>query len=629
MKLARLTVVFLLAPGWPAAAQVFDNTGNSLLNGTYYFREVIYNLNQSLSAAVYGNIKFDGAGSYQIFGAMEVDSNSGFPQPYSSTGTYTISASGFGFFSNQLLGNVTYGAISNGIFIGSSTESGYNDLFIATPVNAQNAGTLQGSYSLAYIHPLVPFDALLQMSPNGAGTVGTVSVTAYQASTTPITQSIAGVKYSVSNNAFVLTFPNSQTNAITGQEYLYSSPDGSFVFGGSPGDVDMFVGIRSGSQGTNFGGALYYQAGLDEDVTQLANGSVGFDTFYGSFNATSGIIVGHQRVFANSVVYGYTYGDTYPQNTSGDYTDNFISSRFFGGSGGTVRIGLGIGPFLAISVAVAAPNFSGSGVYLNPTGVVNAASSSPFTAGVAPGELITLVGTNIGPNTLQVASTIPFPSKLGGVQVLINNVPAPIYYVSQNQVSAIVPYQTSGVAQIQVVNNGAASNAVTEFVVTTAPGVFTQPAGGVGYAAALHPDFSLVTPSSPAKIGETVAVFVTGLGAVFPSIPDGSAGPSPNFSNATNPIAATVGGQTATVAFAGLAPGLAGLYQVNVQIPSGVASGDSLLSISGPDSFSSEALISISPAASGQAEPARAFVPQRRNLPRIPFQTRRILLPTP
>ncbi len=113
---------------------------------------------------VYGNIQFDGAGKYQIVSAVEGDTSSRFGD-YSATGTYSISASGFGFLSNDLLQSPTFGSISNGIFIGSSTESGYNDLFVAAPVNGQNTGTLQGSYTLAYIHPAVPFDAVLQMSP--------------------------------------------------------------------------------------------------------------------------------------------------------------------------------------------------------------------------------------------------------------------------------------------------------------------------------------------------------------------------------------------------------------------------------------------------------------------------------
>jgi uncharacterized protein (TIGR03437 family) len=427
----------------------------------------------------------------------------------------------------------------------------------------------------------------------------------------------------------VLTFPNSSTNVIVGQEYLYASPDGSFVFGGSPGDFDMFVGVRNGSSGTNFGG-LYYQAGIDENTSQLVANAVGFDSYYGSFSANSGVVVSHQRLLGSGVSYGYTFQDSYPQSSNGTYDDTFLSAKYFGGSGGAVRIGLGVGPFLSISVAVQAPTFNGSGVYLNPTGIVNAASSAPFTAGVARGELITLVGNNLGPDTLQVASTIPFPTTLGNVQVLVNNVPAPIYYVSPNQVAALVPYQTTAsVAQIKVVNNGVASNSVTELVNLTAPGVFTQPAGGVGYTAALHPDFSLVTRDSPAQPGETIAVFVTGLGDVFPGVPDGSAGPSPDFSTAINAISAHINGVAANVTYKGLAPGLAGLYQVNIEIPTGLTAGDNFLDLSGPDSYASEALIPIGGGAvSGSARP-NATAPARRARPATPFQPRRILSQAP
>src|SRR4029077_14192727 len=133
---------------------------------------------------------------------------------------------------------------------------------------------------------------------------------------------------------------------------------------------------------------------------------------------------------------------------------------------------------------------------------------------------------------------VPFPMTLAGVQVLINNRPAPIYYVSSGQVSAIVPYETTGsVAQIQVVNNQGSSNVVTELVNPTTPGLFTIPAGGIGYAAAEHADGSLVSPSHPAQVGETIAVYVTGLGDVLPSISDGAPGVS---SATTNTITAAV-----------------------------------------------------------------------------------------
>jgi uncharacterized protein (TIGR03437 family) len=621
LKPTQLALFFMASLSGPLAAQVFDNTGNSMLSGPYYFREVL--ITSTDYVAVYGSINFSG-GTYTTTGAQILDCNqnscSG-PSPYSTSGTYTISASGFGFVSEQLISSQIYGAVgANGVFIGSSTESGDWELFIAAPINSQSLSTLQGPYSLAYIDATglltngTPYDALLQMTPNGAGSIGTVSLSAYATSSTPTTQSFSGIKYIASNGAFVLTFPSSNSSSalLQGQEYLYSTQDGSFVFGGSPNNFDMIVGVRTGS-GSGLGG-FYYQAGMDLDDSQLASGgSPGLDTYYGSFSASSGsassgLLVGHQRIQTGSgTPQGYTYTDGY-QAGSTNYTDTFFSAQEIIGTSG-VRISLGIGPFPSISVAMQAQSPSGSdAVYINPMGVVNSASSAPFTAGVSRGELITLNGANIGPSMLQVASTIPLPTTLGGVQVLINNLAAPIYYVSSTQVAAIVPYEiTTSVAQIQVMNNKTGSNVVTELVNATTPGIFTIPPGGISYAAAEHSDGSLVSTSSPAQIGETIAVFVTGLGDVFPSIADGAAGVSGSTSNA---ITAYVNGTTATVAYAGLAPGEAALYQVNVTIPSGVSSGDNYLDISGPDSYTSEALISVGTTATeapAQASRSNAF----------------------
>ena len=373
----------------------------------------------------------------------------------------------------------------------------------------------------------------------------------------------------------------------------------------------MIVGVRTGS-GSGLGG-FYYQAGMDVDDSQiLTTGSSGLDTYYGSFSANAGTLLGHQRIqLGSGSAQGYTYVDGY--QTSSTYTDTFFNSLEIIVANG-VRISLGIGPSLGISVALPAASPSqSSSVYINPMGVVNSASSAPFTAGVSRGELITIEGANIGPSALQVASTIPLPTTLGGVQVLINNLPAPIYYVSSTQIAAIVPYETTAsVAQIQVVYNQTSSNVVTELVNATAPGVFTNPAGGIGYAAAEHADGSLVTPSSPAQIGETIAVFVTGLGDVFPSIMDGGLGVSGSTSNA---ITADVNGTSAAVAYAGLAPGEAALYQVNLVIPSGLTSGDNFLDISGPDSYTSEALISIGTTAT-PAQAARSNIFEQRKSPK-------------
>lgn len=637
LKPSRLTLIIMAAFSGPLAAQSFDSSGNGMLSGQYYFREVLFTSTDEV--ALYGGINFTG-GTYSV-SAQVIDCNqnscSG-PSNYSASGSYTVSASGFGFISDPLISAQVYGAVgANGVFIGSSTETADYDLFIAAPVQSQGLSTLQGSYSLGFVDATglltngTAYDALLQMNPNGSGGIGTVNVSAYATSSSPTNQSISGVKYIVSNSAFVVTFPSSNSSSalVQGQEYLYSTPDGSFVFGGSPVNFDMIVGVRTGS-GSGLSG-LYYQAGMDIDDSQLAStGQSGLDTYYGSFtaNASTGVIVGHQRIQSGSnPAQGYTYADGF-QAGSTNYTDTFFSAQEIIGSNG-VRIGVGIGPFPSISVALPAQqNFSGPGVYLNPIGIGNAASSAPFTAGVSRGEFITLVGTNIGPNNLQVASTIPFPTMLGGVQVLVNGRAAPLYYVSSTQIAAIVPFETTAaIAQIQVVNNQNASNVVTELVNATTPGIFTIPAGGIGYAAAEHPDGSLVTTSNPAQAGESIAIFVSGLGDVFPSVPDGGAGVSGQTSNA---ITALVNGTTATVAYAGPAPGLVGLYQVNFQVPTGLTPGDNYLDISGPDSYTSEALISIgSTGAATPAVNAQSKVSRHAGFARPFHDFRRAIAPAP
>ena len=617
MKSALLVLLLLIVVGLPATAQCvgLDNSGNNLLLGKYYFRHVIYivgddagDLNRAL--AVYGNINFAGDGTYTLTGSSIFDSNgSGLPQNFSASGTYSISSTGYGFISSAVTSNTDciYGLVANGIFSGSSTENqgGYNDLFIAAQLASPvpSNATFRGPYSVAYMN--FPdgtventYDALFQLNPDGNGNLGTVNFTGYVGAggSTPFNLSQSSVRYIFSNGAAVVTFPSSNNNAaaIVGQEYLYFSPDGNFVFGGAPNGFDMLVGVRPGSAPTLSG--LYYQAGLESDSSTLGAGYATLDTFYGSFSANAGTIIGHQRfttAFSTAPV-GFTYRGAYAVGADGTYTDSVASSRYVVGPSGAVRIGLGIGPFLGITVAVQAPGLNGSGVFLNPAGIVNAASSAPFTAGIVRGEFITLYGVNLAPNP-QTAFTVPFPPALNGVQVLINGNPAPLYYVSPSQISAIVPFGTNtATAQIQVKNNGVASNVVTTFVNQTSPGVFTVPSGGVGQAAALHPDFSLVTTARPAQIGETIAVYLTGLGDVTPpSVSDGALGPSNPPSLTTNNITAFVGGVPATVAFAGLAPQLAGLYQVNVTIPAGVSAGDNALDISGPDSYTTESVIPV------------------------------------
>jgi uncharacterized protein (TIGR03437 family) len=204
------------------------------------------------------------------------------------------------------------------------------------------------------------------------------------------------------------------------------------------------------------------------------------------------------------------------------------------------------------------------------------------------------------------------PTILNGVQVKINGTYVPINYVSPGQLDVVAPLgNTFSLAQIQVINNGVASNMVTELVNTTTPGVFTYDSG-LGYAIAEHADGSLVSSSSPAQPGETVVTYAAGLGTVYPTVPDGSAAPGNPLSVTSNTISVYVGGVAAPVtaySFTGLAPGFAGLYQVNVTIPSGLTAGDNTLDLSGPDSYGTQALISIGSGVAGAARPKAIRTP--------------------
>jgi len=136
MKLACITLLISLAAGWQASAQTWDTSGNSMLNGTYYFRETAffsdtyYDGGLSEATAFYGNITFHGNGTYTVTSGLAFDSSVGQQQtiPATTTGTYAISASGYGYisslFSSTSATYYIYGLVSqNGIFVGSATES--------------------------------------------------------------------------------------------------------------------------------------------------------------------------------------------------------------------------------------------------------------------------------------------------------------------------------------------------------------------------------------------------------------------------------------------------------------------------------------------------------------------------
>ena len=223
------------------------------------------------------------------------------------------------------------------------------------------------------------------------------------------------------------------------------------------------------------------------------------------------------------------------------------------------------------------------------TSVDNAANYG--TDAVSPGEIVTLFGTNIGPAsivTLQVSGGI-VTNSLAGTQVLFDSVAAPMIYTLAGQVSAVVPYGVAGKSstKVQVLYQGVPSNTVTMPVQAATPGIFTLDTSGSGPGAILNQDSTLNSSANPAARGSIVAIYLTGTGVTTPSSADGSVTGAPPPLLPQTPTV-TIGGVGAVVKYAGAAPGsLAGLTQINVEVPAATAPGLSLPVIVKVGSFAS------------------------------------------
>jgi uncharacterized protein (TIGR03437 family) len=203
--------------------------------------------------------------------------------------------------------------------------------------------------------------------------------------------------------------------------------------------------------------------------------------------------------------------------------------------------------------------------------VVNAASFAPGP--IAPGEIVSLIGDGIGPvQPLPMdMSSGAAATQLGGVQVLFNGIPAPILFAGPNQINAQAPYALAGAAgvQVEVVAQGTTRAKASAAVSAASPAIFTL-GGGVGQAAALNEDGTLNSSSNPAPRGSIVTIFATGEGVRTPPAVEGLPAPWPAPAPVL-PLEVRIGNYPADIVYAGAAPGLIGVLQINARVPSGYA----------------------------------------------------------
>jgi uncharacterized protein (TIGR03437 family) len=212
-------------------------------------------------------------------------------------------------------------------------------------------------------------------------------------------------------------------------------------------------------------------------------------------------------------------------------------------------------------------------------GVVN---NGTFGGGesLAPGDIVAVFGDQFTFGDPLGASSIPLGSTLGGTQVLVNNQPAPLYFVSPGQVNFQVPFEAaSGNGIVNVVRNSQKGNSVFVNIVNQAPRFILL--NGGPYAIVTTPGGALTGNSaSPARGGDVAVIYAIGLGPTSPFVASGVASPANPLANAAatkvcfgnpNPFGSV---PCTDAGFSGLTPGLVGLYQVNVTIPNTLGSGN-------------------------------------------------------
>lgn len=205
----------------------------------------------------------------------------------------------------------------------------------------------------------------------------------------------------------------------------------------------------------------------------------------------------------------------------------------------------------------------------------SATGSGAFT--LAPGEIATVRGQGLSETTKEWSPTASgmVPTELGGTQVLVKGQPAPLLYVSPGQVNFIVPYEVEEgtTVPIQVSYPNRQSTGFSVRVVAVAPGLFTLDGSAKGQAAVRNEDGSVNGQANPAARGSVISIYGTGEGKTMPDGVTGSV-TGTDLKRPVLPVTVTIGGVDAPVWYAGTAAySVAGLFQVNAQIPESVAAG--------------------------------------------------------
>jgi len=300
-------------------------------------------------------------------------------------------------------------------------------------------------------------------------------------------------------------------------------------------DATEFTGLHIHDAALGVNGPVRQDSGIS------GNTSVNSETGFGNISRRTNIVDGTALDSLNSLV--------------ADPTRHYINLHTRVNPGGAVRAQMGAARSGRPAVGA----------------VVNAADN---TATAAPGGLISIYGARFANVTTDLSGWGGglVPNSLNGVSVEIEGRRAPLLFVSDTQINAQVPLETTvGVKQVVVRVNDEASDPASLTVAAAAPALFSHPGGAI---VVRNNDFSLIGAENPARAGDILVIYLTGLGQTTPALLTGALGPSAApFANAGT-TTVTIGGQAAEVIYSLASPGFIGLYQVAIRVPAGVTPGN-------------------------------------------------------
>jgi uncharacterized protein (TIGR03437 family) len=341
------------------------------------------------------------------------------------------------------------------------------------------------------------------------------------------------------------------------------------------GDLNVFLysaqGTRSKLLERNCGSLVNINATFDDSAPQMFNSAC-------PSAATLGTFRGNEPLGNANGQNSYGYWRLAVENNGSDSVTGFVTG-------------------FSISIT----GLVNGSATIAPGSIVDAAS---FKDGaVAPGEMIGIFGYNLGPTTpVQAPGGSNLPTTLGGTTVTFDGASVPIFYASDQLVVVQAPngLTPGGTTAIQVSSTAGPSQSTPVSVVPARPGLFTYESGPQGQVKAINQDGTLNgdgtihSTDTGAPVGSIIQVFASGLGVTNPALQDGVPAGSKPLPMVVANVNAVIAGQQANVSYAGAAPGLVGVYQVNIEIPRGTPRGaQSIVISSGGNLSQDKAVIQI------------------------------------